>query len=352
MARPAHEKAADIRRREQALSHWKAEIVRGAVDHRTLEQELRRALDDADVKKDPALGGMIRAFVAERVRELAKLKPQHSAEHAIGMQPGALPNVMHRDNHVAHQEEILGAIDRLAIHFDDYATRFFEAEARSTFERLRELADAHPQWVSPSIMTHCRELLDKLGPRRREFLEHIESLAKRAEKAAMAGDHDHASKILRRLAGVNAAHPQMLPDERFAQIRERMSKAGKVHEHREAIQRLIARERSVAKEIKSLTHAVHHFHHVSRTASHDSDSYRQAEAAYHAALEQVQAHDKEWLAALILELVDILGEWTHPPHKVAAQLDRFVASVRKSLHKLHREIEQLRQETKDSGARA
>lgn len=353
MARPQHDKVADLKRRELTFSHWRAAILRGSIDHRTLTQELNRALADPEVRKDPTLAGMIRDYAAQRMRDITSLKPQHTAQQTLGVRPTATsqPDTDHSVPHIAHEEEVRSAVDRLMRHFDEYASHFYDTEARASLERLCELRQAYPQWVDETIVAHCTEALQSLATRRQEYAAHIEQLADQAVHAAEAGDHAAAPSILRRLAGINATHPHMLSDHEFARIRERMTRAGSVHEHHVAIQNLIERERKIAAEIRTLAAVVHDFHKIARTTLHNTKEFRDAEARYHVALAEVKTHDKEWLASMILELLDLLGEWTHPPPKIEAQIDQFVSAVRASLHQLRSEIREVESELGSSPAR-
>lgn len=338
MARQQNEKGADIRRRELAFAHWQAEITRGGTEPRTLANVLRRALADADVRADPALAAMIRDFGRQRAKFLDEFKPTHANQTSkapvIQHEYGTAANV----GHVATEEEVRIASDRLMRQFDEYAVHFFEPEAREICERLRDLQRRFPKWIPVAAVNHADQTLARLATRRQEYDNYIRQLEHSGKTAAESGDHEAAAKVVKRLSTIHATHPQLLSDDRLNEIRKSLAQAGSIHEHRAALQELIDRERAVIEELKSLAQAVHRFHRMARTADHDSEEYRQAEADYHRAVQEVRTHDKEWLSALILELLEIIGGWAHPPPRIEAQLDKFVETVRASVKNLRREI--------------
>ncbi|MBX3395796.1 MAG: hypothetical protein KF841_10550 [Phycisphaerae bacterium] len=338
MARPEHEPTHDVRRREMAYAHWHAQITRGGIDARTLQNELRRALADSEVQSDPILAGMIRAFGVQRANELAQNKPKKGAASVAHVPASAIQTEHIEASHADRSEDVRNAVTRLVRQFDEYAARLYEAESRAIFDRLRELREQYPQSVSNDSLEHCQAILNGIADRRARYQSQLDELAEQAIASARAGDHDRSSSCLRRLSSIHTAQPQLLPEDRLNDIREAMSKAGSAHDHHVVIETLIAREKSLATEIKELAASVHRFHHIARTTDHGSPEYREAEQAYRETLRAYRTHDRDWLAGVILELVDILGEWTHPPPRVEAQLDRFVADIRSALAHIRQEI--------------
>ncbi len=338
MAHHQNEKGADIRRRELAFAHWQAEITRGGTEPRTLANVVKRALADADVRADPALAAMIRDFARQRAKFLEEFKPTHvnqlTKTPVIQHEYGAAANV----GHVATEEEVRIASDRLIRQFDEYAAHFFEPEAREICERLRALQARFSKWIPVAAVQHCDQTLARLSSRRQEYDNYILQLEQSGKAAAESGDHEAASRVVKRLSTIHATHPQLLTDDRLNEIRRGLAQSASIHEHRAALQELIERERAVIEELKSIARAVHRFHRMARTADHDGNEYRQAESEYHRAVQEVRTHDKEWLSALILELLEIIGEWAHPPPRIEAQLDKFVETVRASVKNLRREI--------------
>ncbi len=318
--------------------------MRAGSEIHVVEAEARRAMADPLVREDSALAAQIRDFVAHRVKELRQLKPIDNDEVARAGGPAVKRAAPKLDDHHATEEEVRTSAHRLLEQFENYASHYFEPESKTIAERLAALQREHPKWVRIEYVQHCEATLARLSSRRQEFDNHIDALQRRLVHAAEVGEHDLARKLLQRLSSIHSMHPQVLSDDRFAEIRAEMSRAGKILEHRRSLDELVRRERQVSAEIRSLWHSVHHFHQMARTADHDGEDFRQAEADYRKAVREFQSHDSEWLSAMILELLDVLGDWTHPPPRVEAQLDRFVKSVRESLKHIHREIQQIERE--------
>lgn len=341
MARPEHEPTHDVRRREVAFAHWQAQITRGGMDARTLQIELHRALADSEVQNDPTLAGMIRAFGIQRANELALNKLKKGVATSAHTPSRAVQSENVATSHTVQADDVRNAAKRLIRQFDEYAAHLYEVESRATFDRLRELHDQYPQWVSNDSFEHCQTTLNGIAARRAKYQSQLDELAEQAIASAKAGDHDSASSCLRRLSNIHTAHPQFLPEDRLNEIREEMSKASSSHHHHLALETLIAREKALAAEIKELGASVRRFHQIARATAHDSPEYREAERAYRSALRDFRTHDREWLAGVILELVDILGEWSHPPPRVEEQLDRFVADIRSALAHIRQEISEI-----------
>ena len=83
---------------------------------------------------------------------------------------------------------------------------------------------------------------------------------------------------------------------------------------------------------------------ATRRHPHDAADYARAKAAYEKAVREVKAHDTEWLAGMILELVDVLAEWDETPIKAQDQADHFIESVRKALTQLRHEMRDISDE--------
>lgn len=347
MARQQHESAAVIKRRELTLAHWQASLLRAGSELSTFQTELRRALADPLVRSDPELQSQIQAFAALKLNELRRAKSTAESHPSTPhVRSESHPALM--DEHQPTEEEVRAAARRLLQQFETYATHYFEPESNSVLERLLELHSKHPEWVKADYIEHCRYVAREIRERRQNLNAHIQQLTTRLFKAAETGAHDDASKILQRLSTIHTMHPQVLSDEQIASIRDRMSKAGRVHEHRLALERLVKREQKIAAELRQLSHVIHQFHQIARTERPDAPEYKRAELNYLKAVREVTSHDGEWLSAMILELLDILGDWTHPPPRVEAQLDHFVASIRSSLSHIRTEIQQIESQRKSS----
>lgn len=333
------------RRREQTFEHWRAEILRFALDERTLNAVAARALNDSDVRNDPTLAGQIRQYIQQRRAELHKARAPHAGGNHP-MTPGQRSgfSALGAVEHDVTLEEAAASLRSLDEHMTEYVSHLFEVEAEAVVARVRALCERYPQLNQTGQVEQFERRLRDLKGRIQDSRTRIDLLEKQAIEAAERGDHDVAANCLKRLSSIHAAHPQMLPDKRLAELRERLTRAG-AHEHqRQAARQLVEREKAIARELKQIAAVVHHFHKVSRRQPHDPVEYARAKALYEKALAEVRSHDAQWLAATVLELVDLLADWDAPTDKAQAQVDHFIASVRRSLAHIRHEIRAIEQE--------
>lgn len=354
------EHVADARRRELAFQHWSAEILRETKDRITLAGVERRALSDAEVRSDPELAQLIRGFLQERQSELIERERiRENALEKIGHGEGAggdpapsLPGAAEMDaaaagRRRAEAEAALRAeLQALARRFRDHLMHVEETPARAVVARVEILRKTHPDEVDAAALAGYQRQLERLLRRKRAFRKHIDTLIERAKRATREGESDAAGRALRRLSLISHARPHLLSDEQLHDIRNDVLAAGQTREHSEAARRLIDRERTVAAEIKALTDAVRRFHQAARSLPHDGEAYRRAEADYLRAAGDVRTRDNEWLAALILEMVELLDDWHTRSREAQHQVDRFIESVRTSLLRLREAVDRLERERK------
>ena len=69
--------------------------------------------------------------------------------------------------------------------------------------------------------------------------------------------------------------------------------------------------------------------------------HRSAETTYLRALQEAWADDTERLAGFVLELANLLAEWTEPPLRAAKKIDHFLESIRLGLKRIHAEIREI-----------
>jgi len=335
---------ADLKRREALFIRFRDEILRESSNAAALGRARDRVLSKREVQQDSILANMLRNFAAERIAALnAAHRPAeiHATPGSFSPRPRPAEPPPRPSTAMQQAREALVNLER---QFDDYLAHYYEAEARAALGRIVELSSEHPGLIPPHRIDEHQQRLDGCAQRRRRLESDIDQLAADAETCAERGDHAATTAALKRLSSLHAAHPQILGDLRFQQIRDRIMRAGQKHEHREAIRKLLERERAVAGELRKLSAIVHRFHKVARTTPHDHEEYGRAEAAYHHAVREVKSHDAEWLAALILELVDLLADDPAAGPQVQSQIDRFVASVRSALANLRGEIQQIESE--------
>jgi len=335
---PGQGRPAEARQREAAFQRLTAELMREAMDEKTLEVAANRALNSREAREDPVLAGMIRSFVAEQAAQLRAERQARETERNL-----ALPAWQHAQPQTPRgapgRDAILRDLNRLRHEFDEAVVHFDLPTAEHAARKIERMHQRYPDVVPVSAVGRCRVDLAKVRERQKVLREEIESLARCAVESAARGDHVRATQCLQRLSTIHATRPLLLPDDRFAQIRERILEASRRHEQREIARELLAREKAVIEEIRHLAAAIRRFHRVARSVPHDDPTYRQAEQAYREALRQIRSHDAEWLANLVLELDDLLEDLHDPTGRAQQHVDRFLRKVRKSLRQLHAELE-------------
>jgi hypothetical protein len=343
---------ATLRRREHVFEHWRAEILRFAMDDRTLNAVAARALNHADVRADATVASQIRQYVQQRRTELAKARAQHQdVVHPLGPSPrdsitSPRDSITSLDatERSATAEDAAAIIRGLDEHLTEYVSHLYENEGEAVVARIRALCEQFPQLNQHGLLEQYEHRLGQLKRQVVDCRTQIDELEKQAIRSAESGLHDEAADCLKRLSSIHAAHPQLLPDKRLIELRQRLSMAGSRHDYRLAARQLVEREKAIAREVKQIAAIVHHFHKVARRQPPDPAEYARAKALYEKALAAMKTHDGEWLAATVLELVDLLSEWDAPPEKAQAQVDHFIESVRKSLAHIRREIREIEQE--------
>ncbi len=330
--------AADGKRTELAFQRWRAEILREAHDRPSLSRVASRALSDSDVRADIALAGMIQAFINEqeaglRVAERAAAAAREAAAfsqdaESVVEPPAPVTTAIDPGDLISHVEH----------DFHEQVSRYNLARARELLGQAAELVEAWPEHVDRTWLNALADDLERHERRADAYRHHVANLSDRAVAAARKGDEQAVGRTLRRLSIIHAARPLLLGESEFQAIRNHIAEAAEVREHNVAAHLLIQRERAVAAEIRQLADDIHRFYRVARSVPHDSAQYADAERTYEEAVRRIQAHDAEWLAALILELVDLLEEWQTPSPEAQVRVDRFLASVKKALRQLRHEI--------------
>jgi hypothetical protein len=83
---------------------------------------------------------------------------------------------------------------------------------------------------------------------------------------------------------------------------------------------------------------------VACTVPDTSEEFREAEATYLRTIQKVRTYDTEWFSGVVLELADLLAEWTVPPLGAEGQIDRFLDSIRAGLDSIRAEMRQIESE--------
>lgn len=346
---PGQGRPTDARQREAAFQRITAELLREAMDEKTLAAAAQRALHSREAREDPVLAGMIRSFVAEREAALRAERAARETERNL-----ALPAWQHTpvaaERGTPSRDQILRELNRLRREFEEHAVHFDVPAAERVAQKIEQMHRRYPDIVPVTAVGRCRVDLARVRERRKVLTEEIESLVRCAVQSASRGDHARATQCLQRLSTIHATRPHLLPEDRFEQIREQILEAGRRHEQQEVAKELIARERAVIEEIRHLASAIKRFHKVARSVPHDDPAYKKAEEAYREALRQIRSHDAEWLAHLVLELDDLLEDLHDPTGRAQQQVDRFIAKVRESLKQLHAELRRAGRPTSSAGS--
>jgi multidrug efflux pump subunit AcrA (membrane-fusion protein) len=105
--------------------------------------------------------------------------------------------------------------------------------------------------------------------------------------------------------------------------RRDVAQASEGHDDRQITRELVQRERDVTAEMKQLAEAVSAYHRALFHQPEDLVERRRAARRYLRVLREVRLHEKDWLTDFVLELGDVLANWSTPPAGAEQQIDRF-----------------------------
>jgi hypothetical protein len=347
----------NAKEREAIFQHWRSVILRETRDLASLERVGARALHDREVRADATLESLIRAEVVARRAEIER--DQQSADSANRQ---SRPTVRRRDYvggpttfpvSRAPRPETRSvpppappappapaqlAFDRLVETLRGLLARGDEGEARAVYEQMRTLQADSREVIPAAALQRYAQQLAKLRTRLEQFRTQIAALVQQAVAASRQGDEPTAAALLRRLSAIHVTYPHLIDDARLDEIRAEIVQAGGEHEDSLMARKLVERERVVGGEIQRIAAAVHEFHRVVCAVPEGSAEFRSAEAAYLRTLQEVRAHDTEWLAGFVLELADLLAQWSIPSRTARKRIDRFLESIRLGLRRIHAEM--------------
>ncbi len=351
------------KQRETALQQWRSLIMRECRDLDSLERISARALQDRDIRADAQLQSMVQAELERRRAELQR--EQQSVQRG---QPSSKPPVKYRSSGSRRDESGWRAGRDFAPEFQPEARSVTpeqtppppdpgqlalrqlvedlgealrggdEDAARVTWEQMRTLHEKSGGVISASDLERYRQRIEKLRARLEEFRGQIDTMARDALAAARRGDAEAAAKLMRRLSAIHVAHPRLLDEPGLERIRQDIVGANEGHEDRLTTRRLIERERAVAAKMKRLAAAVNDFHRIVCTVPETSAEFRRAEEVYLQVLQEVRLHEEDWLAEFVLEVADVLAEWSVPPPGAEQQIDRFLEKVRVGIERIHKKM--------------
>jgi hypothetical protein len=230
------------------------------------------------------------------------------------------------------------AFSRLVQAFRESLASGDEDAARATWNQMRTLHEKSGGIISASELERYAQRIEKLRARLEGFRGQIDTMARDALAAARRGDAEAAAKLMHRLSAIHVAHPRLLDEPGLERIRLDIVVANEGHEDGLMTRRLIERERAVAAKMKRLAAAVDDFHRIVCTVPETNAEFCRAEKVYLQVLEEVRLHEEDWLAEFVLELADVLAEWSVPPPGAEQQIDRFLEKVRGGIERIHKKM--------------
>ncbi len=360
------------KQRDAALQKWRSLIMRECRDLSSLERISARALQDRDVRADAQLLSMVQAELERRRAELQREQQNEQRDRSSSGPPPKYRSSASRRDESGWQTSPDFASEFRAearptpptappppdpdqVAFRQLIEDLGEAlkggdedAARVTLEQMRTLREKTGRIISASDLERYEQRIEKLRARLEGFRGQIETMARDALTAARRGEAETAAKLMRRLSAIHVAHPRLLDEPGLEKIRQEIVGADEGHEDRLTTHRLIERERAVAAKMKQLAAAVDDFHRIVCTVPETSDEFRRAEKAYLQVLEEVRLHEEDWLAEFVLELADVLAEWSVPPPGAEQQIDRFLEKVRVGIERIHKKMGEI--DTRPGGA--
>jgi hypothetical protein len=200
------------------------------------------------------------------------------------------------------------------------------------------------------VLSQYEKRVERLRVRVQQLADEIASLSQQALSAARKGSKQDLARSMRRLTAIHVAHPLVLDEPALEHMRgDIAASAEERREHQLTTKRLLDRERAITSEIKKLAAAVRAFHQVACAVSDESEAFREAEATYLQTIHDVRTYDTEWFAGVVLELADLLAEWTVPPPGAEGQIDRFLDRISAGLDSIRGEMHEIAGEQDSDG---
>jgi hypothetical protein len=335
----------NARQRDVVFRRWSGVIGRETRDLASLRQISKRALADPDVRDDPTLQSMIRAELEKRRAELEqKLQSQESSPPP----PEPRPNwrsEFPEPGPTTTPEQDRESFNRLAQTLCASLERGDEKETGVILGEMQALQERRPEVIPATVIGDYEQRFEKLRVRRQQLTDEIAVLQQQAVSASRKDSKQDLGRSMRRLTAIHAAHPLLLDEPGLENVRRNVADAAdERREHQLTTKKLLERERAITSEIKKLAAAVREFHRVACTVSDTSDEFREAEATYLRTIQRVRTFDTEWFSGVVLELADLLAEWTVPPLGAEGQIDRFLDSISKGLVSIRAEMRKIESE--------
>jgi len=334
--------------RESILQRWRSAIQRDTRDIDSLDQVLSRAMNDSDVRTDPTLESMIRSEIEHRRSMIESQKNEHRPASVIKQFKFASPPSLPRVPAHTPQDPVRIAFDCMGHTLSRYLEDNNETEALLVHEQMRLLHKESPTIINLTMIDPYMRQIEKLQAHLKIVREQIMALAQQAIVASKKGDDATVAALMLRLSAIQLAYPRLLDEVRLEEIRSEIIHASEQHDDVLRVNRLVERGRVVAAEIEMLAAAVKEFHRIARVVPRVGEEFRRAEAAYLQTVNDVRAHDPEWVAGVILELADLLAECGVPPPGAAGRVDHFLDSIHSSLRRMRAEMRDIETERRES----
>ena len=359
------------KQRATAYQHWCSMITRECRDLAGLDRIGTRALQDRDVRADAQLRSMIQGELERRRVELNREEQrQRESETASRPPPKHRSSASRRDTFgrgsvPGFDSEFRSpsrpvspapapppdpdgeALDGLVAELGRALKAEDEDGAQAVCTRLRALHEHRSKILSADNLGQYEQRVEKLRTRLSGFRSQIAVMAHDACAAARLGDATVTAKLVSRLSAIHVAHPRLLDEPGLDRIRQNIVAANEGHEDSLTTHRLIERQRAVVVKLKRLWAAVNEFHCVVSTTSETSDEFRCAENKYLQVLQEIRLYEDDWLAEFVLEVADVLAEWSVPPPGAKKQIDRFLEKVHAGIERIQRRMGEIEDELDD-----
>lgn len=335
----------NTKQRDVVFQRWSGVIRRETRDLFSLEQIGARALADPDVHDDPTLESLIRVDLQRRRSEIEqKLQSEKSASASAksgpdhrSLTPEPIP--------AAPPDQVREAFSRLAQTISASLERSDETETRAVLGRMRALQEQSPGVIPAAVIGEYEQRVEKLRLHIRQLADEIAVLAQQAVSASHNGNEQDLARSMLRLTAIHMAHPHLLDEPGLESVRRDVAYAAdERRQHQLTIKKLLERERAITAEIKMLAAAVRDFHQVVCTVPDTSEEFRKAEARYLRTIQEVRTHDMEWFSGVVLELADLLAQWTLPPLEAKGEIDRFLDGINAGLDSIRVEMREIESE--------
>ncbi|HNO79138.1 MAG TPA: hypothetical protein PKN33_13890 [Phycisphaerae bacterium] len=327
------------------FQHWKRLIQYESRDLTSLELNAKRALSDREVRNNASLDGMIRTAVQNRRNEIEREVAASRAQTNSTDTESAAPSLPVESAPAMSSEQVIKKGEQLARTLSTSLPLGDERTAQATLASILTLSEQNPGVIPESKIAEYRQSVGRLRTHLQKLRDHVVELTQRTVSASQHGKGEELASSLRRLNSIHIAFPDLLDEAKLNEIRAAASHAtDERRQHLGTTRALLDRERAIASAIAKIAATVREFRQVACEFPEASDEFRNAEAKYVLAIQDVRKYDTEWFTGIVLELADLLAEWTVPPPAAAGQIDRFLEGIKKGLGEIREEMGEIKDE--------